>query len=228
MKARTNKTVLAVVLAIAVIAAACADDPIDEEPTVSEPPDTTEAPAEEPERDDTADEPDETATEEPDEADSAATDQPTEPADLGAFNDYEPDEPDDTPLSIDSEVEIGTLDNGLTYYFRSNDSPAGHVSMRLVVNAGAVLDPPGQEGTAHFLEHMLFNGTEKFSKLELRQALRDLGIEFGADLNAYTSADETVYFLDFQLDDPEALDLAFTVLSEWASAATLDPGRSRS
>ncbi|MDE0702063.1 MAG: insulinase family protein [Acidimicrobiaceae bacterium] len=223
MKARTNKTVLAFVLAIAVIAAACADDPIEEEPTVSEPPETTEAPAEEPEGDDTADEPDQTATEESDEADSAATDQPTEPADLGAFNDYEPDEPDDTPLSIDSEVEIGTFDNGLTYYFRSNDSPAGHVSMRLVVNAGAVLDPSGQEGTAHFLEHMLFNGTEKFSKLELRQALRDLGIEFGPDLNAYTSADETVYMLDFQLDDPEALDLAFTVFSEWASAATLDP-----
>ena len=92
-----------------------------------------------------------------------------------------------------------------------------------MVNAGAVLDPPGQEGTAHFLEHMLFNGTESFSELELRQALRDLGIEFGPDLNAYTSADETVYTLDFQLDDPEALDLAFTVLSEWASSATIAP-----
>lgn len=222
--ARTNKTVLAVVLAVAVIAAACADDPIDEEPTFSEPPETTEAPAEEPQRDDAADESDETAGEEPDEPDDAApADPPTEPADLGAFNDYEPDEPDPTLLDIDPEVQIGTLDNGLTYYLRSNDSPAGQVSMRLVVNAGAVLDPPGQEGIAHFLEQMLFNGTEKFSKLELRQALRDLGIEFGPDLNAYTSADETVYLLDFQLDDPEALDLAFTVFSEWASAATLDP-----
>ena len=74
-----------------------------------------------------------------------------------------------------------------------------------------------------FLEHLLFNGTESFSKTELREVLRSIGVEVGPDLNAYTSADETVYILDFQLDDPGALDLAFTVLSEWASAATISP-----
>ena len=69
----------------------------------------------------------------------------------------------------------------------------------------------------------MFNGTESFPKNELIQALRDTGTDFGPDLNAYTSADETVYMFDFLLDDPEALDLAFEVLSEWLSAATLEP-----
>ncbi len=222
MISRSRYAVLAVTLAVAVIAAACADDPLDTEPTAGETPASTEAPSDAGEPDGTVDTTD-AGAEEPDTTDTAPADLSTEPADLGAFNDYEPAEPDPTLLGLDSEVQIGTLDNGLTYYLRSNDSPADRVVMRLVVNAGAVLDPPGQEGSAHFLEHMLFNGTEKFSKLELRQALRDLGVEFGPDLNAYTSADETVYMLDFQLDDPEALDLAFTVLSEWASAATIDP-----
>ncbi len=228
MVARSRHAVLTVLLAVAVIAAACADDPLDTEPTASEPPATTEAPPNVGHPDDDAGELDETTdttdagTEAPDTTDPDAGTS-SEPVDLGAFNDYEPAEPDPTLLGFDPEVEIGTLDNGLTYYLRSNDSPAGSVSMRLVVNAGAVLDPPGQQGIAHFLEHMLFNGTESFSKLELREALRDLGIEYGPDLNAYTSADETVYLLDFQLDDPEALDLAFTVLSEWASSATIAP-----
>ena len=93
----------------------------------------------------------------------------------------------------------------------------------MAVNAGGLVDPPEARGAAHFLEHMLFNGTEEYSKNELDQVLRDIGTEFGADLNAYTSADETVYILDFHLDDPEALNLAFSVLSQWASAATLLP-----
>ena len=159
--------------------------------------------------------------EDPVEASAAPSTGPGPAADLGVFNDYEPGEPDSTLLGVDSDVVIGTLDNGLTYYLRSNDSPAEAVSMRLVVDAGAVLDPPGAEGTAHFVEHMLFNGTERFSRNELIQALRTIGVDFGPDLNAYTSADETVYMLDFRLDDPEALDLAFAVLSQWASAATI-------
>ena len=146
-----------------------------------------------------------------------------DPVDLGEFNDYEPADPDAALLPVDSNVLIGELSNGLTYYLRSNDSPGEAVVMHLVVNAGGVQDPDGAEGAAHFLEHMLFNGTASFSKNELDQVLRDVGTDFGADLNAFTSPDETVYILDFQLDDPEALDLAFTVLSEWASAATILP-----
>ena len=140
-----------------------------------------------------------------------------------AFDVYEPAEADRALLGVDPDVLVGTLDNGLRYYVRSNDSPADSVEMRLVVNAGAVLDPEGAEGVAHFLEHMMFNGTERFPKNELIQALRDIGTDFGPDLNAYTSADETVYMFDFHLDDPEALDLAFEVLSQWLSAATLRP-----
>ena len=147
-----------------------------------------------------------------------------DPVDLGDFNDYDPAAGIDSALlPVDPEVLIGELSNGLAYYLRSNDSPGEAVSMYLAVNAGGVLDPEGEEGTAHFLEHMLFNGTERFSKNDLGQALRDLGIDFGPDLNAFTSPDETVYLLDFLLDDPEALDTAFTVLAEWASAATILP-----
>ena len=236
---------------VVLIAAACSGDAPVVAPAVDEPPETTQAapaltaPAQpeddeasdpsdataadatagEPGEDD-QDEPEGASQDEPDDPDDASAMPSTDPgpaADLGAFNDYEPGEPDSTLLGVDSDVVIGTLDNGLTYYLRSNDSPAEAVSMRLVVDAGAVLDPPGAEGTAHFVEHMLFNGTERFSRNELIQVLRSFGVDFGADLNAYTSADETVYMLDFALDDPEALDLAFAVLSEWASAATILP-----
>lgn len=188
-----------------------------EAPTEPEDAGETDEPAAEPEPD----------GEEPAPADEPeATDEPApigEPVDLGEFNDYEPGDPDPTPLPVDPDVVIGELANGLTYYVRSNDSPGKSIMMHLVVNAGAVLDPDGAEGAAHFLEHMMFNGTERFSKNELLQVLRDFGTDFGPDLNAYTSPDETVYILDFKLDHPGAIGLGFTVLSEWASAATLLP-----
>ena len=170
---------------------------------------------------DVADEEDSKPVAEPEGADASA--QHGDRIDLGAFNNYDPTDPDATPLPVDPRVLIGELGNGLTYYLRSNDSPGESVVLNLVVNAGGVLDPEGQEGTAHFLEHMLFNGTERFSENELDQVLRDFGTDFGPDLNAFTGPDETVYILDVLLDDPEALDLAFTVLSEWASAATILP-----
>ena len=223
------------------LAAACAPDPHDavapdpaapgaSEEVHEETPDTAAAPDESHD----ADEPQSTATDvggddtadpdgEPDSEGDAAAEPLPEPVDLGEFNDYEPADPDATPLPVDPDVRIGTLDNGLTYYLRSNDSPGDAVMMHLVVNAGGVLDPDGAEGAAHFLEHMMFNGTERFSKNELLQVLRDFGTDFGPDLNAYTSPDETVYILDIKLDDPEVLDLGFTVLSQWASAATLLP-----
>lgn len=197
------------------VAAACSSEAPETVPGEDETQQTTPTAEDEPEATDDVTDPDDEAKVEPE--------PPSDRADLGGFNDYEPAEPDPTPLGIDPDVRIGVLDNGLTYYLRSNDSPAEEVVMRLAVNAGAVLDPPGQEGIAHFLEHMLFNGTESFTKEELKQTLRDIGVDFGPDLNAYTSPDETVYELDFRLDDPEALDLAFTVLSEWASAATILP-----
>ena len=159
----------------------------------------------------------------PDDTAVAVSEQTSGRADLGGFDDYVPADPDPTQLGFDPDALMGTLDNGLRYYLRSNGTPAESLEMRLVVDAGALVDPPGFEGVAHFVEHMLFNGTERFSQNELGQVLRSIGTEFGPDVNAYTSADETVYSLDVALDDPEALDLAFTVLSQWASAATIRP-----
>ncbi len=120
----------------------------------------------------------------------------------------------------DPETVSGTLDNGLTYYVRANDNPGGSVSMRLVVDAGSALQDPDQSGAAHFLEHMLFNGTERFPDNELTAVLRSFGAEFGADVNAYTSSDETVYELTMP-NDRGVVDTGLDVLSEWLSAATI-------
>ena len=129
------------------------------------------------------------------------------------------------PLPRDDELVLGRLDNGLTYYARSNDVPAGHLDLRLVAKAGGLADPPGAEGTAHFVEHMLFNGTERFPRNELHQALRDIGVEFGPDENAFTSYDSTVYILSISTSGNERLvdkvPVAFEILSEWASSATI-------
>ncbi|MEQ8840891.1 MAG: insulinase family protein [Acidimicrobiales bacterium] len=134
-----------------------------------------------------------------------------------------PPEPDPTPLPIDEDYRIGTLDNGLTYLLRSNDTPGASLDLRLVVNAGSLQQDTPDDGSAHFLEHMLFNGTEAFPGNELTTQLQRLGISFGADVNAYTSYDETVYLLAATTTEPTAPDIAFDVLAEWASNATIDP-----
>ena len=127
-------------------------------------------------------------------------------------------------LPVDPAVKIGTLDNGLTFYVRSNDSPGGALSLRLVVNAGSLNEPFAGANYAHFLEHMLFNGTEKYPGNEIIDALESIGVEFGPDINAYTSYDETVYMLDLVIDEEEdSVGTAFDVLSQWAHAATIDP-----
>jgi zinc protease len=136
-----------------------------------------------------------------------------------------PFELDDTPLPVDGAYRVGTLDNGLTYLLRSNDSPGGSLDLRLVVRAGSLHQETPDDGSAHFLEHMLFNGTEAYPGNELTTQLQRLGIRFGADVNAYTSYDETVYMLEANTSDPSATALAFDVLAEWASRATIDPGQ---
>ena len=127
-------------------------------------------------------------------------------------------------LPADPDVQIGTLDNGFTFYIRSNDSPGGALSLRLAVNAGSLNEPVEGAGYAHFLEHMLFNGTEKYPGNEITDALHSIGVEFGPDINAYTSYDETVYQLDLVIDEEEdSVATAFDVLSQWAHAATITP-----
>ena len=136
--------------------------------------------------------------------------------------DYAP-APDPTPLQFDSDTLIGTLDNGLTYYLRENDNPGSSIELRLVVHAGSAQQEVPDSGVAHFLEHMLFNGTDDFPGNDLKDTLESLGIQFGPELNAFTSYDETVYELWAQTDSDESLDTAIQVLAQWASAATIDP-----
>jgi zinc protease len=125
-------------------------------------------------------------------------------------------------LPTDPNVRIGKLSNGLTYYIRKNTTPEKKVELRLAVNAGAVLEENDQRGLAHFMEHMNFNGSKHFPKNELVDYLQKIGVQFGADLNAYTGFDETVYMLPISSDNPEVLEKGFTVLEDWAFNNLLD------
>lgn len=125
-------------------------------------------------------------------------------------------------LPVDSKVKIGKLDNGFTYYIRENSKPENRIEMRLVVNAGSILEDEDQLGLAHFVEHMCFNGTKHFEKNELIQYLQSIGIRFGADLNAYTSFDETVYMLTIPSDSVNLVDKGFLVMEDWAHNVSFD------
>ena len=127
------------------------------------------------------------------------------------------------PLPPDPAVVTGTLDNGLTFFIHPNDQPENRAELRLVVNAGSILEDDDQLGLAHFVEHMAFNGTENFEKQALVNYLESIGMRFGPDVNAYTSFDETVYMLQVPMDDPEVLSTAFQILVDWASAIVFDP-----
>jgi zinc protease len=119
-------------------------------------------------------------------------------------------------IPVDPNVKMGKLANGLTYYISKNVKPEKKVELRLAVNAGSVLEKENQRGLAHFMEHMGFNGSTHFPKNELVDFLQKSGVKFGADLNAYTSFDETVYILPIPVDDPKMLDKGLTVLEDWA------------
>jgi len=111
----------------------------------------------------------------------------------------------------------GVLDNGLTYYIFPNDYPKNEAVFRLFVKAGSVHEEDHQRGLAHFLEHMAFNGTENFPKNDLVHFLETKGARFGADINAHTSFNETVYKLQVSTDDPELIDSTLLILSDWAT-----------
>ena len=122
---------------------------------------------------------------------------------------YQPD----APLPVNEDIKVGKLKNGLTYYIRKNALPENKVELRLVVNAGSVLENDDQRGLAHFTEHMAFNGTRDFPGNAIIDRLEEIGVRFGADLNAYTSFDETVYMLPVP---KEHIDLGLSVLVNWA------------
>lgn len=124
-------------------------------------------------------------------------------------------------LPNDPDVVTGKLDNGLTYYIRNNHKPEKKVELRLAVKAGSILENDNQQGLAHFMEHMNFNGTKNFQKNDLVSYLQSIGVQFGADLNAYTAFDQTVYILPIPTDKPENLEKGFQIIEDWAHNALL-------
>jgi zinc protease len=127
-----------------------------------------------------------------------------------------------TTLPIDPKIHVGTLPNGIHYYIRQNPKPEKRAELRLVVNAGSVLETDDQLGLAHFVEHTAFNGTTHFAKNDLVKYLQSIGVRFGADLNAYTGFDETVYILPIPTDTARIVDEAFTILEDWAHGQIFD------
>lgn len=120
------------------------------------------------------------------------------------------------PVPVGPQVKVGKLANGLTYYIRKNGRPEKKLELRLVVKAGSILEDEDQQGLAHFTEHMAFNGSTHFKRNELVSYLQSIGVKFGADLNAYTSFDETVYILPIPTDKKEVVEQGFQVLEDWA------------
>ncbi len=125
-------------------------------------------------------------------------------------------------LGKDPQVTVGRLENGLTYYIRHNGKPEKRAELRLVVNAGSVLESEAQQGLAHFVEHMGFNGTRHFEKRELVNFLESIGMRFGPEVNAYTGTDETVYMLTIPTDTAAIVDRAFDILEDWAQHMSFD------
>lgn len=124
-------------------------------------------------------------------------------------------------LPVDPKVKVGKLPNGLTYYIRPNSKPEKKVELRLVIDAGSILENDDQQGLAHFMEHMNFNGTKNYPKNKLVDFLQSIGVEFGADLNAETGFDHTEYILPIPTDRPGNLESGFQVIEDWAHNANL-------
>jgi zinc protease len=119
-------------------------------------------------------------------------------------------------LKPDPNVRIGKLANGLTYYIQHNSEPKNRVELRLVVNAGSICEKNDQQGLAHLLEHMCFNGTEHFKKSALVDFIEATGVKFGAHLNANTSFDQTIFMLQMPTDRQSLIDSGLLVLEDWA------------
>jgi zinc protease len=126
-----------------------------------------------------------------------------------------------TPL--DPEITVGHLPNGLTYYVMKHQKPEQRASLWLAVNAGSVLEDEDQRGLAHFCEHMAFNGTKRFPKMDIVNYIEKVGMKFGPDVNAYTSFDQTVYMLTVPTDDKAVMMKGLDILRDWAGDVSFDP-----
>src|SRR5882762_3909981 len=127
------------------------------------------------------------------------------------------------PLPFDSAVTVGTLSNGMRYYIRENHKPEKRAELRLVVNAGSVLEDEDQRGLAHMVEHMAFRGTKQFARNQISSYLESVGMRYGPDINAFTSFDETVYMITVPTDTAAIVDKGFQILSEWAHNVAFEP-----
>ena len=135
------------------------------------------------------------------------------------------------PLPVDPKMRTGKLDNGLTYYIRQNGHPENRADFYIAQKVGSMQEEDNQAGLAHFLEHMAFNGTTNFPGKTMLNYLQDNGIKFGTNINAYTSFDETVYFIsNIPTTNQNLVDSALLVLYDWSCGIALeeeelDPGR---
>ena len=127
-----------------------------------------------------------------------------------------------SPIPLNPKIKTGQLENGLKYLIIQNKKPENKVELRLAINAGSILEDDDQQGLAHFMEHMNFNGLAHFPHNDLIHYLQSIGVKFGADLNAYTGFDETVYILPIPTEDKEKIDKGFTILADWSKSALLD------
>ncbi|MCX5754792.1 MAG: insulinase family protein [Gemmatimonadetes bacterium] len=126
-------------------------------------------------------------------------------------------------LTLDPAVRTGTLPNGLRYFVRKNARPEKRAELRLAINAGSILENDDQRGLAHFVEHMAFNGTRRFPKADLVNYLERIGMRFGADVNASTSFDETIYTLTVPTDTARFITTGLDILEDWAHGISFDP-----
>ncbi len=201
-------------LTVALVALAACDigQSEDPTPTATVPPAATAAPAAEP-----------TTLAEPEPVEDPAEPEPELTPAPVREPEPEPAPEPSPPLAFDPKVIRGTLSNGLSYYIRPNSEPRNRAQISLVVKAGSVLEEEDQRGLAHLVEHMAFNGTERFAKQEIVEYLESVGGTFGPDINAQTGFDSTLYWVEIPTDDPEITETAFQILSDWAYAIAFDP-----
>jgi zinc protease len=126
-------------------------------------------------------------------------------------------------IPSDPQITVGTLPNGLRYYVRVNHKPEKRAELRLVVNAGSVLEDEDQRGLAHFVEHMAFNGTAHFPRMAIVSFLESVGMQFGPHINAQTGFDDTTYMLTIPTDRPDVMDRSLLILEDWAHTVAFDP-----
>lgn len=127
------------------------------------------------------------------------------------------------PLPIHPGIRQGSLKNGVRYLLQQNQEPETKLELRLLIKAGSLQEEDDQTGVAHFVEHMAFNGTRNFKENELIHYIESTGARFGADLNAYTAFEETVYQLQARTDETHFVDTAMQILLDWATQIAFDP-----